>query len=69
MFLFYFVRQLYSVIYDMKCGCDVLSVARVQLTPKTLAFPAIGILQMCGFFILQSVSLHTHIISLARGTI
>jgi hypothetical protein len=34
------MRQLYSVIYDMSCGCDVMSAAGVQLTPKTLAFTA-----------------------------
>lgn len=69
LFLFYFVRQLYSVIDDMNCGCDVMSATSVQLTPKTLAFPAIVILQVCAFFILQSVGLHARIILLARGTI
>jgi len=63
------VRQLCSVIYDMNCGCDVMSAASVQLTPKTLAFPAIGILQVSAFFIFKSVGLHTRIILLARGTI
>jgi hypothetical protein len=35
-FLFYFLRQLYSVIYDMSCGCDVMPAASVQLTPQNL---------------------------------
>jgi len=52
MFLFYFVRQLYSVIYDMNCGCDVMSAASVQLTPKTLTFPAN--LNIAGVFVFHS---------------
>jgi hypothetical protein len=46
MFLFYFMRQLYSVIYDMSCGCEVMSAAALQLTPKTWHFLQTGLLQL-----------------------
>ena len=62
-FLFYFLRQFYSVIYDMNCGCVVMSAASVQRIPNALAFP--GNRNIASAFVYRC----PRIILVARGTI